>query len=70
MSTEHPKVFSENQIGTLLLVTTSVQVNNKEKVKTSYLKYFPATAFKIAKSYDQAVQAYAKASEALFKADA
>ncbi|KAI7887860.1 uncharacterized protein EV154DRAFT_426736 [Mucor mucedo] len=29
-----------------------------------------ATAFKIAKSYDQAVQAYAKASEALFKADA
>ncbi|KAL9541786.1 hypothetical protein PS6_010145 [Mucor atramentarius] len=29
-----------------------------------------ATAFKIAKSYDQAVQAYVKASEALSKADA
>ncbi|KAG1441001.1 hypothetical protein G6F56_011676 [Rhizopus delemar] len=29
-----------------------------------------ATCFKIAKSYDQAVQAYAKSSEALFKADA
>lgn len=29
-----------------------------------------ATSFKIAKSYDQAVQAYGKASEALFKADA
>ncbi|KAG0171529.1 hypothetical protein DFQ28_000874 [Apophysomyces sp. BC1034] len=29
-----------------------------------------AVSFKIAKSYDQAVQAYAKASEALFKADA
>ncbi|KAF7729568.1 hypothetical protein EC973_004243 [Apophysomyces ossiformis] len=29
-----------------------------------------AVSFKIAKSYDQAVQAYAKASESLFKADA
>ncbi|KAG0953018.1 hypothetical protein G6F57_005513 [Rhizopus arrhizus] len=29
-----------------------------------------ATCFKIAKSYDQAVQAYAKSSEALFKSDA
>ena len=29
-----------------------------------------ATAFKIAKSYDQAVQAYVKASEALSKSDA
>lgn len=29
-----------------------------------------ATCFKLAKSYDQAVQAYMKASEAFFKADA
>lgn len=33
------------------------------------MRHIIATCFKIAQSYDQAVQAYAKASEALFKAD-
>jgi hypothetical protein len=31
--------------------------------------FFLATSFKIARSYDQAVQAYTKTSEAYFKAD-
>lgn len=41
-----------------------------EKTKANSTLSMIATAFKIAKSYDQAVQAYVKASEALSKADA
>lgn len=64
------KGYLENLIGTWLLVITIVQVNEETLYKRDMLmRHIIATCFKIAQSYDQAVQAYAKASEALFKAD-